>query len=161
MTTDTGRSASLLEVRSDAEKYPRLNRYTRDEAVALMSRIVAQAYLYRGQEAEANNIRFIAGALVDELLADQDNVGTKFITFTEIQHVVKQAVLKGELYGISVASLYKAVYDYAKGEGHLLSKEAERRYYERRQMELMRASSVLSPTRDKYANIMLGNCKVK
>lgn len=116
--------ASLLEIRMDANRYPRLHTYGREQAVHEMSKVVSQAFLYKGQAADPINIQFIACSLVDELRADHDRLGTKYLTFAEIQRAVKRAVLCEEMYGISVATLYRAIIGYVKGEGHRVSQEA-------------------------------------
>lgn len=110
--------ASLLEMRADAERFPRLKTFTREQAVFEMSKIVSQAFLYRGQAADPTNIKFISAALVNELMDDRQ-YGLSSLSLAEIQVVVKRAVLGGsEMFGISVASLYKVILDFAKGEGH-------------------------------------------
>ena len=69
--------------------------------------------------ADPTNIQFISSALVQELLED-DKFGSGYLSLAEIQVVVKRAVLGGsELFGISVASLYKVIIEFVKGEGHL------------------------------------------
>ena len=111
--------ASLLEMRSDSSRFPRLKSFPREQAVFEMTKIVTQAFLYRGQAADVTTIQFISSSLVDELLAD-DKYGASSISFAEIQVVVKRAVLGGsEMFGISVASLYKVIMEFVKGEGHL------------------------------------------
>ena len=111
--------ASLLEMRADATRFPRLKTLPREQAVMGMAKIVSQAFLYRGQAADPTNIQFIASALVQELLED-DKFGSGNLSLAEIQLVVKRAVLGGsELFGISVASLYKVIIEFVKGEGHL------------------------------------------
>ena len=95
---------SLLEIRMDAKRYPRLHTYPREKAVMEMSKVVTQAFLYKGQAADPTNIQFISCSLVDELQADLDKTGTKYVTFAEISRVVKRAVLCDDMYGISVAS---------------------------------------------------------
>ena len=111
--------ASLLEMRADSTKFPRIKSLPRDEAVFEMTKIVTQAFLYRGQAADVTTIQFISSSLVDELLAD-DKYGASSISFAEIQVVVKRAILGGsEMFGISVASLYKVIMEFVKGEGHL------------------------------------------
>ena len=76
--------ASLLEIRMDAKRYPRLHTYTREQAVTEMTKVVSQAFLYKGQAADPTNIQFIACSLVDELRADLDKMGTKHLSFAEI-----------------------------------------------------------------------------
>ena len=111
--------ASLLEMRADATRFPRIKTMPREQVVFEMSKIVSQAFLYRGQTADLTNIQVISSALVDELLED-DKYGAGYLSLAEIQVVVKRAVLGGsEMFGISVASLYKVIMDFVKGEGHL------------------------------------------
>lgn len=117
---------SLLEIRRSPEKFPRIGSVSREVAVIEMMKIVSQAYLYRGQSADKTNIQFISCSLVDELQGDLDRIGTKFISFAEISRIVKRAVLTQDMFGISVASLYRVIVDYIKGEGHRLQKEAEK-----------------------------------
>lgn len=111
--------ASLLEMRADPSRFPRLKSVPREQAVFEMTKIVNQAFLYRGQAADPTNIQFISSALVQELL-DDDKYGAGYLSLAEIQMVVKRAVLGGsEMFGISVASLYKVIMEFVKGEGHL------------------------------------------
>ena len=125
-------SASLLEMRSDPTRFPRLKTIPREQAVFEMSKIVSQAFLYRGQAADPTNIQFISAALVGEILDDKV-FGLSSLSLAEIQVVVKRAVLGGsEMFGISVASLYKVIMEFAKGEGHLNQKKVEDR---KREME--------------------------
>ena len=111
--------ATLLEMRADPTRFPRLKAMPREQAVFELTKIVTQAFLYRGQAADVTTIQFISSSLVDELLAD-DKYGASSISFAEIQVVVKRAILGGsEMFGISVASLYKVIMEFVKGEGHL------------------------------------------
>ena len=127
--------ASLLEMRADATRFPRIKTMPREQAVFEMSKIVSQAFLYRGQAADLTNIQFISSALVDELLED-DKYGAGYLSLAEIQVIVKRAVLGGsEMFGISVASLYKVIMEFVKGEGHLNQQkiwEARRKEEEKR-----------------------------
>ena len=127
--------ASLLEMRADATRFPRIKTMPREQVVFEMSKIVSQAFLYRGQAADLINIQFISSALVDELLED-DKYGAGYLSLAEIQVVVKRAVLGGsEMFGISVASLYKVIMEFVKGEGHLNQQkiwEARRKEKEKR-----------------------------
>lgn len=157
MTPETSQ-ASLLEIRMDAKRYPRLHTYTREQAVTEMTKVVSQAFLYKGQAADPTNIQFISCSLVDELRADLDKMGTKHLSFAEISRVVKRAVLRDEMYGISVASLYKVIIDYIKGEGHRLQQEVlqKRRSIEQREIK----NSIVAPMLQAYAGQLLKNSKV-
>lgn len=119
LMTPASSQASLLDMRADAKRFPRIGTFSREQAVFEMSKIVSQAFLYKGQAADPKNIQFISCSLVDELQADLDKLGTRHISFAEISRVVKRAVLQDDMYGISVATLYKVIIEYIKGEGHL------------------------------------------
>jgi len=108
--------ATPIEMRGNAERFPRLHTIPRDTSVAMMEEIVLSAAIYRGQHPNPEDVRFMAGALVDELLADT-RLGLKYISFAEIRRAVRAAVLETEMYGVNVASLYRAIVAYAKGEG--------------------------------------------
>ena len=119
LTSFNPQGASLLEMRADSARYPRIKNMPREQAVLGMSKIVSQAFLYRGQAADPTNIQFISSALVQELLEDV-KYGAAYLSLAESQVVVKRAVLGGsDMFGIAVASLYKVIMDYVKGEGHL------------------------------------------
>ena len=79
-------------------------------------------------------------------------------SLAEIQVVVKRAVLGGsEMFGISVASLYKVIMDYVKGEGHLNQKKIE----EMRRSATDRAvkASASSPMIQAYSGQFIRNHK--
>ena len=111
--------ADLVAVRRDAQKYPRINATPFDEAVAKMTPIIHAAFLYRGQDASELTIRFIANALVSEILTDT-KCGLATLSWVEIGMAIRNAVLgeAREFYGVSVATLYGALVDYAKTDGH-------------------------------------------
>ena len=110
-------NASLLEMRADPVRFPRIKTIPREQAVLGMTKIVTQAFLYRGQAADHNNIQFISNALVQELLENDQN-GAGNLSLAEIQVVVKRAVLGTDMW-LSVASLYKVITDFAKGDAKL------------------------------------------
>ena len=108
-------NASLLEMRADSDRFPRIKTMPREQAVLGMSKIVSQAFLYRGQAADPTNIQFISSALVQELLEDTN--GAFNLSLAEIQVIVKRAVLNTDMMGINVSSLYKVIIAFVKGEG--------------------------------------------
>ena len=117
--------ASLMEMRQNPEMFPRLKSIPKDEAVFQMSKIVLQAFLYRGQAADPTNVQFIASALYTELMSDS-KFGASCLSLAEIQEVVKRAVLGGsEMFGISVSSLYKVIMEFVKGEGSINQKKVD------------------------------------
>ena len=158
LMTPASNQASLLEMRMDENRFPRIGKYTREQAVFEMSKIVSQAFLYKGQAADSKNIQFISCSLVDELQADLDKLGTSNISFAEISRVVKRAVLQDDMYGISVASLYKVIIEYIKGEGHRLQQEVSERKRKSEQEQIK--NSVIAPMLQAYAGELLKNSKV-
>ena len=158
LMTPASNQVSLLDIRKDAKRFPRLHTYSREQAVTEMSKIVSQAFLYKGQAADPNNIQFISCSLVDELQADLDRLGTRFLSFAEISRIVKRAVLQDEMYGISVASLYKVIVEYVKGEGLKLQQQVKEEQ-NKVQHEYIK-NSVVAPMLQAYAGQLLKNSKL-
>ena len=158
LMTPASNQVSLLEMRMDAKRFPRIGAFPREQAVFEMSKIVSQACLYKGQAADPKNIQFISCALLDELQSDLDRLGTKHISFAEISRVVKRAVLQDDMYGISVASLYKVIIEYIKGEGHRLQQEVSERKRKSEQEQIK--NSVIAPMLQAYAGELLKHSKV-
>ena len=158
LMTPASNQVSLLEMRMDAKRFPRIGAFPREQAVFEMSKIVSQAFLYKGQAADPKNIQFISCALVDELQSDLDRLGTKNISFAEISRVVKRAVLQDDMYGISVASIYKVIIEYIKGEGHRLQQEVSERKRKSEQEQIK--NSVIAPMLQAYAGELLKHSKV-
>lgn len=119
---------SLVDIRSDATRYPRIKSLNGQSAIARLQQVVAMAYIYTGRPAEDSKIEMVATALYGELLEDKRGLGTGNITIEEIAHAVKGAILSatGDVY-INIAFLYRAVCDYAENEGH----EAQQAAYQR------------------------------
>ena len=158
LMTTASNQVSLLEMRMDEKRFPRIGAFPREQAVFEMSKIVSQAFLYKGQAADPKNIQFISCALVDELQSDLDKLGTRHISFAEISRVVKRAVLQDDMYGISVASLYKVIIEYIKGEGHRLQQEVSERKRKSEQEQIK--NSVIAPMLQAYAGEMIKHSKV-
>ena len=158
LMTPASNQVSLLEMRMDEKRFPRIGAFPREQAVFEMSKIVSQAFLYRGQAADPKNIQFISCSLVDELQSDLDRLGTKHISFGEISRVVKRAVLQDDMYGISVASIYKVIIEYIKGEGHRLQQEVSERKRKSEQEQIK--NSVIAPMLQAYAGELLKHSKV-
>lgn len=150
--------ASLLEMRADATRFPRIKTMSREQAVSGLIRIVSQAFLYRGQAADHVNVQFISNALLNELL-DDDKYGAGYLSLAEIQVIVKRAVLGGsEMFGISVASLYKVIMEFVKGEGH----RNQQQVLEQRKKETERIlkESALAPMLKAYTGEFIRNNKI-
>ena len=158
LMTPASNQVSLLEMRMDEKRFPRIGAFPREQAVFEMSKIVSQAFLYKGQAADPKNIQFISCALVDELQADLDRLGTKHISFAEISRVVKRAVLQDDMYGISVASIYRVIIEYIKGEGHRLQQEVSERKRKSEQEQIK--NSVIAPMLQAYAGELLKQSKL-
>ena len=122
LVTVNPQNASLLDMRADPQRFPRLNTYNKVEAYKAMFPIITQAFLYKGHTADPEAIRFIATNLVDELLADT-KYGAGNISLGEIQKVIKRAILETDIPAISVSTLYRIIIDYAKGEGNDLERQ--------------------------------------
>ena len=153
-------NATLLEMREDPERFPRLQAVSFAEAVFEMSKIVAMASMYRGQNLDKTNIEFIASTLVTELLDDKVyNPGV--LSFAEIQHVIKRAVLETDLF-VSVSSLYRVIMDFAKGEGKanceivLAKKRQKMKEEEERRLKAAGASQMMQA----YTGEFLRNNKI-
>ena len=150
-------NATLIEMRKDSARFPRLKSMPEEQAKFEMSKIVSQAFLYRGQVADMNTIQFVSSALVNELLEDRQ-YGASNLSLAEIQVIVKRAVLGGtDMFGISVASLYKVIMDYVKGEGHNIEKQiADAR---RKSDEQKLKNSIIAPMLQAYSGQLIKNQK--
>ena len=121
----TTRTPSLLEIRMDSKTFPRLSAYTRDAAIVELARIITKAFLYRGNVSDPQQVSFIATSLYDELIRE-DTYGAANITLNEVSVVIRKAILEEDIF-ISVSTLYRAILNYCKGEGHLLQIQANER----------------------------------
>ena len=127
LATIPAEGATLVDIRTDNRRFPRLYTYKREDAIGQMNMIVIMAFQYRGQQADAQSIYQMSASLIDILNEDEYGIGTKFLSFEEIKRVVRKAALgQGkEMYGISVSSLFQALADYCKGEGRMADKQAK------------------------------------
>lgn len=141
--TTTGQKATLVEIRTDNRKFPRLHTYQRDEAIRYMNMIIIMAFQYRGQNADTQTIVQMSASLIDILLEDEYGIGTRFLSFEEIKRVVRRAALgQGkEMFGISVSSIFQALADYCKGEGRKADNEAKQIVARQREMR----QSIIAP----------------
>lgn len=109
--------ADLLRIRKDAATFPRLRDIPEEVALQELYRLITQAMLYRGQKADESFVRFTAAALLGEMRADFNRCGLPEITLPEIAFAVRRAVISEDIYGVNVASLYKALVQYARNDG--------------------------------------------
>lgn len=143
--------ATLLEMRADSGRFPRLKTMTDEVAVSQLIHVVTQAFLYKGQAADPTNIQFISSALLQEIRQDR-TYGLPDLSMAEIQVVVKRAVLGEEMFGISVASLFRVIREYAKGEGHRNQQIVNNR---------RREATPVSPIVKAYAGELIRNNKTR
>jgi hypothetical protein len=151
LTTQT--QSSLVEIRTDDKRFPRLYKYSREEAINQMNMIIMMAFQFRGQQADAMTIFQMSSSLIDILNEDEYGIGTRFLSFEEIKRVVRKAALgQGrEMYGISVSSLFQALADYCKGEGRMADKEAKEIASKRKSIR----DSIIAPMVDSMAELMV------
>lgn len=147
-----------LEIRRDSKKYPRLHQYDKEEAVRKMMDIVLNACLYTGRRADTGEVRFIASALYEELM-EKNSYNTRCIAIEEVERAVKKAILgEKEMFGISVATLYKAVMEWVKGEGHMLDTQV--RQLERDENEKALKESIIAGMVGENAQNLINNHKI-
>jgi hypothetical protein len=151
--------ATLVEIRTDNVKYPRLHTYRREEAISQMNMIIMMAFQYRGQQADVQTIMQMSASLIDILLEDEYGIGTKYLSFEEIKRVIRRASLgQGrEMYGISVSSLFQALADYCRGEGRSADKEAKEVVARQREVR----NSIIAPMIQGRVEEMLNHSKIK
>lgn len=128
---------SLVDIRMDSAKYPRLKNLGVPAAINRLQQVVAMAYTYTGRPVDEGRVRMVATALYNELLEDKKGIGTGNITIEEIGHAVKSEILEadGDIY-INIAFLYRAVCKYALGEGHDAQETANSRRRAQREAQL-------------------------
>lgn len=151
--------ATLVEIRTDNVKYPRLHTYRREDAISQMNMIIMMAFQYRGQQADVQTIMQMSASLIDILLDDEYGIGTKYLSFEEIKRVIRRASLgQGrEMYGISVSSLFQALADYCRGEGRSADKEAKEVVARQREVR----NSIIAPMIQGRVEEMLNHSKIK
>ena len=152
MTTIPAEKATLVDIRTDNKRFPRLYTYKREEAMPQMNMIIMMAFQYRGQQADAQSILQMSSSLIEILNEDEYGIGTKYLTFEEIKRVIKRAALgQGkEMYGISVSSLFQALADYCRGEGRLADQQAKEVVAKRRDLK----NSIIAPMIESMAQLM-------
>ena len=56
LTTIPAEKATLVDIRTDNKRFPRLHSYQREEAIMQMNMIIMMAFQFRGQQADAQTI---------------------------------------------------------------------------------------------------------
>lgn len=156
LTTQT--NATLVEIRTDNKRFPRLHTYRREDAVTQMNIIILMAFQFRGQQADVATITQMSNSLIDILNEDEYGIGTRFLSFEEIKRVVRKAVLgqSKEMYGISVSTIFQALADYCKGEGKVADKEAKMIVSKQKEMR----DAIIAPMIQGYADQMTKHSKM-
>ena len=116
--------ASALDMRLDPVRFPRISTMNREDAIDLMIGVVRAAAIYRGAHIDSEDLVNTATALVDEILADT-RLDLRNISFAEIRRAVRTSCLETEMYGVNVASIYRAIVTYATGEGKAAADQAK------------------------------------
>lgn len=112
-------TATLIEVRRDNMRFPRLHSYPSEVALRMMSAIVLRAAKYYDAEVSMDDVATTALDLYTELMADVEGLRTQNITFEEISRAVRKAATGNsiEYYGrLSFHFLYKCIMHYVKTE---------------------------------------------
>lgn len=133
---------TLVDIRMDSNRFPRVKNLTGQSALVRLEQVVLMAYTYTGRPAPEDRCRMVAAALYSELMEDKKGIGTANITIEEVAHAVKTAILEsdGDIY-INIAFLYKAVCNYALGEGHEAQESANNRRRAEREKALKASSA--------------------
>ena len=152
MTTIPAEKATLVDIRTDNKRFPRLYTYKREDAIAQMNMVIMMAFQFRGQQADVQTIMQMSATLIEILNEDEYGIGTKYLTMEEIKRVVKRAALgQGkEMYGISVSSLFQALADYCRGEGRMADQQAKEVVAKRRELK----NSIIAPMIESMAQLM-------
>lgn len=119
MTIQEQPTASLVEVRRDNERFPRLHSYPPDIAVRMMIACVLRAAKYFDAQVEMDEVNQTAFDLYTELMADVEGLRMQNITFEEITRAIRKAATGNsvEYYGrLSFHFLYKCIMHYARTE---------------------------------------------
>lgn len=150
---------SLVDMRADSRRFPRLATIDQETAQHRLQSIVAMAYTYTGRQYQPADLTLVAHGLYTELMLDEDGVGTKNISVEEIGYAIRRAILSTEMYGINVVSLYKAVRAYCVGEGHYAQQQANERRAAERKAQLK--ASAPGAMLESYAGQLLLNTHIK
>lgn len=149
---------TLVDIRMDSNRFPRVKNLTGQSALVRLEQVVLMAYTYTGRPAPEDRCRMVAAALYSELMEDKKGIGTANITIEEVAHAVKTAILEsdGDIY-INIAFLYKAVCNYALGEGHEAQESANNRRRAEREKALK--ATAAGAMLESYAGQLLTHTK--
>lgn len=119
----TPREIPLVEVRRDRKTYPRLKDYKQDDLLMPMRNLVNYAALLRGQRLEEDVLDFTASQLL-LFLMERNPQGTRNLTWYEVSRAIRRGVMKEDMHGISVQSLFSIIIKYIMTEGMDADKKA-------------------------------------
>lgn len=151
---------TLVDIRMDSARFPRVKNLTGQSALIRLEQVVLMAYTYTGRPAPEDRCRMVAAALYSELMEDKKGIGTANITIEEVAHAIKTAILEseGDIY-INIAFLYKAVCNYALGEGQEAQESANNRRRAEREKALK--ATAAGAMLESYAGQILLNTHTK
>ena len=112
-------AATLVEIRRDNERFPRLHSYPQEVAHKMMMAVVLKANELFGAKPEMQEVNQIAWDLYSELMNDVEGMRTYNLTFEEISRAIRKAATGqgAEFYGkVSFYFLYKCIMQYVKNE---------------------------------------------
>lgn len=110
-------SASLVEVRRDNVRFPRLHTYPKDTAHRMMMAMVIKANEWFGCKPDAGEVSQIAWDLYTELMADNEGMRAFNLSFEEIGRAIRKAATgqSVEFYGkVSFYFLYRCIIQFVK-----------------------------------------------
>lgn len=110
---------SLVEIRADNRRFPRLHSYPQDVAIKMMGMCVLRAAKYYDADVTMESVNQIAFDLYTELMGDVEGMRTQNITFEEILRAIRKAATghSVEYYGkLSFHFLYKVIMSYIRDE---------------------------------------------
>lgn len=143
---------TLLDIRLDARTYPRLHTFSREKAIERMSRTLSELFIFQGRTIDAYAIQLMSGAVIEELMDDTDNLGTRLITFEEIGRAIKKAIIEEDVF-LNSASVLRIILKYVRGDGHLVCKQAEE--IQRQNAQLQLKDSIIAPMLHAYAGALV------
>lgn len=132
-------AVTFVDMRRDPQRYPRIDAVPQAVALQALEKMVFRAFFANSSNQlrdtdAADRVTMISAELYDLLANDYEGIGTKLLSFAEIARVIRVASVTGqrEMYGVSVAGLYKAIADYCLGEGRRASAQVRAERWERR-----------------------------
>lgn len=149
-------SYDLVEVRSNPTRFPRIGTTPQGTAQIFMREVVITALMIKGLSLDNSAVDFIAANLLSEVMADDHRLGLRELSWYEAGRAVRKAATSGDMYGVSVATIFEAFVDYARGEGH----EADLIYQTRKKAERAEARKEVDAFIDKAAAEMYRRAKV-